>query len=200
MVLLTSQAAKAMMTTMSTIWMIRPRVFGSRISATRSLGSSMAWLSIVIGSAVHSGRERLRKAATSACSSTRAAQGAAPVKLFSADRGSVLQPALGPERVQSTLYLERGIRPDVTIEDLAIVSDRRDHLHHPVVGEAHIGAEIAVLAEKAAHIRIFGIDHLFDIGLGHAQFLGIDRAEMHPFDDVEPLLVTLAHQRPQRLL
>src|SRR5690606_3489995 len=100
-----------------------------------------------------------------ACSSTRAAQCAAPVKLYSADRGSVLQPALGPERVQSTLYLERGIGPDITIENLAIVSDRLDHLHHPVIGKAHIGAEIAVLPKKPPHIRIVGADHLIHICL-----------------------------------
>ena len=38
------------------------------------------------------------------------------------------------------------------------------------------------------------------VGLADVEFLGIDHREMHPFHDVEPLVVAVAHKRAERFL
>src|SRR5690606_31236333 len=105
---------------------------------------------------------------------------------FLAERRSVLQAALGPELVQAAGDLEWALLADVTLEHLAIVADAGDHFHDPVVFEAEHRANLGfrLLAEDALDLRIVGALHFLDVGLGDAEFLGLDQRKESPLDDV----------------
>src|SRR5262245_61493688 len=126
---------------------------------------------------------------------------AAPLRRYrSADRWRVLDSALVPEVVQATGDTELGAGADIAVEGFTVVADMLDDTHYPVLGEAELFAEIAVGTKHALEIRFVGLDHLVDILLGDAQFLGIEHGKQRPFDNVEPLVVAMAHHRAERLL
>src|SRR5690554_1009554 len=121
--------------------------------------------------------------------------GTAPAKarflvVRSADRRRVMQTALRPKGIHAALDLERRVRPDIPVENLAVIADRLDDMNHPVFGEADVLAKGSVQAEKTADIGIVRIQHLVDIVPGNTQLLGIEQPEMNPLHDVEPLFVT----------
>src|ERR1700759_4499284 len=116
-------------------------------------------------------------------------------RLRSLERNGVLQAALGPERVQTTLQLERARLADIAFEDFAVIAGRLERGLHPLVVEAKPRAEIAGHAEQALHGRRGRFRHLVDIGLGHALLFGLEQAVMQPGDDVAPDLVTIPRER-----
>src|SRR6478735_1109118 len=59
-------------------------------------------------------------------------------------RRCVLEAALVPQRVQTTLDLERAGLTDVAFEDFAIVADALDDVVGPFVGEPHVGADFRI--------------------------------------------------------
>src|SRR5579884_3058953 len=124
----------------------------------------------------------------------------APPVRKSADRRRVLDPSLGPKRIQAACDLERRALPDIAVEDFAIIADQLDDAVDPVLGQSELLAEISLSPKQTFYFRILGFHLLFNIFLIDVQLLGIKHREMHPFDDVEPLVVALAHERPQRLL
>jgi hypothetical protein len=70
----------------------------------------------------------------------------------------------------------------------------------PVIRQTEHFTKFALGAEQPLQIRIVRSQLLIDIGLGHPEFLRRQHGKMHPFDDVEPLIVALAHGRTERLL
>src|SRR5215831_16674378 len=118
----------------------------------------------------------------------------------SADRRCVLQPALGPQCVQSARDLERRALADVALEHLAVISDMLDDAIHPILGQAELLAERTLDPEQALDLRIVGLHLVVDIRLGDVELLGVDHREVHPLDDVEPLIVPMPHERRERLL
>src|SRR4051812_25173881 len=78
----------------------------------------------------------------------------------SADRNTVLQTALCPERVKAALDLERRTLADVALKDFAVVAHVLDDLRHPVVGQASCFAEFALCAEEMFDLRIVRLRHL----------------------------------------
>ncbi|MPL95813.1 hypothetical protein SDC9_41985 [bioreactor metagenome] len=129
-------------------------------------------------------------------------RGATPLaSAGSAERRGVHQPALGPLRVQTTGETDRGRLADGGGEDLAIVAAGLDRLHGPVLLETSHRPEIAVDAEDAVDLRVLGaLGELVDIGRGDAVFLRRDQREEGPAHDVAPLVVAMAHGRPERFL
>ena len=89
---------------------------------------------------------------------------------------------------------------DVALEDLAVVADGLDRAVRPVLVEAEQLAGVFRRAEDALHDRIGARLHLVDVRLRDAVLLGFDQREDDPLDDREPLVVTAAHRRSQRLL
>src|SRR5689334_1679090 len=120
--------------------------------------------------------------------------------LASAHGRRVHDAALGPQGVQPTRNLERRALPDIALEHLAVVADVLEDAIAPVLGEAELLAECILRAEQTANVGILGLELLVDIRLGDVELLGIDHGEVHPLDDVEPLVVAVAHERRERLL
>src|ERR1700759_1869839 len=120
-------------------------------------------------------------------------------RLRSLDRNGVLQAALGPERVQTTLQLERARLADVSFEDFAVIAGRLERGLHPLVVEAEPRTEIAGNAEQALDSGRGRFRHLVDIGLGHAKLLGFEQPVMQPGDDVAPDFVAVTRERSERL-
>ena len=52
----------------------------------------------------------------------------------------------------------------------------------------------------ALELGLVGFRHLVDVLLGDAEFFGVDHRKQRPLHDVEPLIVAMAHHRPERLL
>src|SRR5262245_7846231 len=113
-------------------------------------------------------------------------------------RRRILDAALVPKFVEAAVDLEARAGADVALKQLAVVADRLHDIDHEVIADADTLAEFAVLAEQPPDIRIGGILHLADVGLGDPGFFGIDQGKVHPFDDGEPLVVALAHRWSQR--
>src|SRR6516164_1312553 len=118
----------------------------------------------------------------------------------SANWGRVLQAALGPQLIAAARQLERRVRADIAVVDLAIIADLLDDVDDPVIADAEALAELTFDAEHALHLRIRRFHHLVDIPRSHAVLLGVEHGEMHPTHDRRPLAVALAHHRGQGLL
>src|SRR5579885_2933135 len=99
-----------------------------------------------------------------------------PQQKLSADRYAVLQAALGPQRVEPARDLQRRALADIALKAFAVIADRFDDAHGPIVGKPHAGAEFAFDAEQAADIRIVRLHHVVDILLGDAELFGIDHS------------------------
>src|SRR5664279_3487908 len=87
-------------------------------------------------------------------------------------RRRVLQSALGPQRVEAALDLDRRTHADVALEALAVVPHRLNDAVGPIVGQAEPAAEITLDAEQTADRRVVGLQHLIDVGLRHAELFG----------------------------
>src|SRR5512132_4588094 len=88
----------------------------------------------------------------------------------------------------------------VAIEALAIVADLLDDGVGPVLPEPERGAHARGDAEQAPNVRILAGQHGVDIARRDAPLFRFDRRELRPPDDVEPLIVSVADSRRQRLL
>ena len=90
--------------------------------------------------------------------------------------------------------------PRLRSKTFAVIADLLDEAIGPILRQPQRLAEIALDAEQAARGRIIGIDLVIDILRGDARLLGVEHGEIHPFDDVEPLVVALPHCRAERFL
>src|SRR3546814_17325159 len=62
-------------------------------------------------------------------------------------------------------------------------------------------AHVAFGAQQTTDLGVVAVgSHIVDVLGGDAVLLGIDHGVQRPAHDVAPLIVTLAHKRPQRLL
>src|SRR5215216_2456941 len=88
----------------------------------------------------------------------------------SLERRRIEQATLGPQLVGAALQLEGRAHAHGALVAFAVVSDLLDGVEHPVVGEAHHLAELALGAEQAADLgaRRLGL-HLLDVLRRHAQ-------------------------------
>src|SRR5216684_2639250 len=118
----------------------------------------------------------------------------------STNRRRVLDPPLGPQAVETAADAELRAWPDVAVEALAVVADLLDDAHHPVLGQAELLAVGAFGADEPPDLRLGRFQRLIDILGGDAELLGVDHREVHPLDDVEPLIVAVPHRRSKRLL
>src|SRR5579863_5441515 len=110
------------------------------------------------------------------------------------------QAAVFPQRVGAARETEGRFCPDITLKDLAIISDLLDRIESPIFRQAHLLPEIVADAEEPLHLGVLRIlPHILDIGLGEPEFLGRDRGVEDPFHDVRPLLVALTDDRADRL-
>src|SRR3954468_16939249 len=104
-----------------------------------------------------------------------------------AHRRRELQTALVPQGIQPARDLQRRALPDVALERLAVVADLLDDAIGPVVGEPERFAVLALAAEQPLDVRVVGLLLIVDVGLGDAEFFGVDHGVVGPFHDVEPL-------------
>src|SRR5216683_1446865 len=107
-------------------------------------------------------------------------------------RRRVLDPALGPQPVETAADAELRACPHIALETLAVIAHLPDDAHHPVLGEAELLAIGAFGADQPPDLGLVRFQRLVDILGGHAEFLGVDHREVDPFDDVEPLVVAMA--------
>src|SRR5262249_12210916 len=107
----------------------------------------------------------------------------------SADRRRVLETALVPETVETSVDAKRRAGADVTIEHLAVVADGLDDPDHPILGHAELFAEVAVGAEDTLQLGLVRLRHFVDVLRGHAELFGGDHGKQGPLHEVEPLVV-----------
>src|SRR5690349_2851184 len=118
----------------------------------------------------------------------------------SAERDRVQEPPARPQVVRPALEFQRAVLAYVTVEAVSVVSDLLDDVVDELVVDPEAVAEIAGDAEQALHLRIVRLQHLVDIRLGDALFLGLDHGHQHPLHEVEPLVVAMTDEGPERLL
>ena len=82
----------------------------------------------------------------------------------------------------------------------AVVPDLLDDVVHPLLIDADGFAEAGRDAEEALDGRVVALQHFIDVLRGDAHLLGLDHAHQHPFHQIEPLVVAVAHDRTQRFL
>src|SRR5262245_64243290 len=111
-------------------------------------------------------------------------------------RWRVLDAALGPEPVDAAADAELRARSHVALEYFAIVADLLDDAHHPVLAQTELLAEIALDAQEPPDLGLVRLQCFVDVLGGNAELLGIAHGVERPFDDIEPLIVAMAHQRP----
>ena len=70
----------------------------------------------------------------------------------------------------------------------------------PILGQTELLAEVAFDAEQTLDLGIVGLQHVVDVLLGDAELFGVQHREVDPLHDVEPLVVTVANRRAERLL
>src|SRR6476620_11794063 len=90
----------------------------------------------------------------------------------STDRRRVLDSALVPKLIEAAGDRELRTGADVTVENLAVITDRLHDPGHPVLGDAELLAEIAIGTEYSFELRLIRFRHLIDVLLGDAEFLG----------------------------
>src|SRR5262245_57615232 len=116
----------------------------------------------------------------------------------SAYRRCVLDAALGPEPVDAATDAELGARAHIAVEHFTIIADLLDDANHPILGQPELLAEITLDAQQPPDLRLVRLRRLVDVSGGYAEFLGVDHDKVRPLDDVEPLVVAVAHQRAER--
>src|SRR5271166_1994094 len=125
---------------------------------------------------------------------------AVPGARLSADWRRVLYSAVVPEFVQAPRNAELRMGADVAVEDLAVIPLGADGVGRPGVGEAERLAEIALRADEPLDRWLLRLQRVVDRLRTDAELLGVQKREVHPLDDIEPLHVVLTHDRAQRLL
>ena len=101
------------------------------------------------------------------------AQAVLPLMTWALTEGwRVEQPAVGIDVVQAARHVERRIRPQVAVVDLAVVAHLRDHLVAEVVVQAQGQAQVARLAQQVLDDRVFAAQEGVDVVGGDAQFFG----------------------------
>src|SRR3954447_7601140 len=123
-----------------------------------------------------------------------------PTAIGSPHRRCVLDTALGPEPVDAAADAELRARSHITFEHFAVIADLLDDADNPVLAQAQLLAEVALDAQQTPDLGLVGLHRLVDILGGNAEFLGIEHGKERPLDDVEPLVVAMANERPKRLL
>src|SRR5690554_1620793 len=123
-----------------------------------------------------------------------------PARRCSANRRSVLNTPIGPQRIETPFDLQRRVHANIALEALTVIAYLLDDVVSPVSLKLHGFAIVAVLAQQASDIGILGVEHLIDILTGNAHFFGVEHGKQRPLDDVEPEIVPLAYRRTQRLL
>src|SRR6516165_9622848 len=118
----------------------------------------------------------------------------------SSDRRRVLDAALGPEPVDAAADAELRACSHIALEYFAVIADLLDDAHHPVLGQTELLAEIALDAQQAPDLGLIRFECFVDGLGGYAELLGIEYGVERPFDDVEPLIVAMAHHRPEWFL
>src|SRR3984957_9606789 len=112
----------------------------------------------------------------------------------------VEQPTVGPEAIESALHVEGGLRPEMAVEDVAVVPDGgNDMLGSPRVEAVSIcGAGID--SEEAPDRRIATRVELGDVLSAEPQLLGLDGRPEDPVHDFQPPVIAIADKRRDRLL
>src|SRR5436853_40085 len=82
---------------------------------------------------------------------------AMPALARSASRGRVHDAALGPQIVDPALELERGLRSEAAVIDLAVVADRLDRVQRPLLVEAERRTHARGLAQQTLDARVLGL-------------------------------------------
>ena len=98
-----------------------------------------------------------------------------------------------------TRQVER-LDSQVAVVDLAVVADLLDGLIGEIVADPSARAQIAFDAQKPLDFRLLRGHELVDVLRGDSPLFTGDQAEQRPGNDVLPLVVAVAHHRPQRLL
>src|SRR5580704_17941806 len=116
------------------------------------------------------------------------------------DRRRVLNSALVPEIVPFAGNAELGTRADRALEHFAVIADLPDDAHHPISGQPQLFAEVALNSHQPLDLGLLRFQRIIYGLRRDTELLGIDHGEMRPLDDIEPLIVAMAHGRPERLL
>src|SRR3546814_2059886 len=120
---------------------------------------------------------------------------------WSTYRRGVLHAAVVPQGIEATFDLQLAAGADVSIEDLAIVTDLLDDLHRPVLRQLQILAIFPLHTQQAGDVRVLAaLGLFFDVCRSDAQFLGVEHGEQGPTHDIEPFLIALADRRAEGLL
>ena len=125
-----------------------------------------------------------------------------PVARRSADRRRVLEAALRPQRVEAAGDLERRARADIALEDLAVIADRLDDVVRPSRCRGRGRCRTWCRLPPSRRL-ISGLSEVFissTLAWVTPSSSAFEQREVHPLDDVEPLVVALADDRAERLL
>src|SRR3954454_22872987 len=123
-----------------------------------------------------------------------------PTAIGSPHGRCVLDSALGPEPVDATADAELRARSHITFKHFAVIADLLDDADDPVLAQAQLLAEVALDTQQPPDLGLVGLQRLIDVLGGDAELLGIEHGEERPLDDVEPLIVAMANERPERFL
>src|SRR5690606_41519504 len=85
------------------------------------------------------------------------------------------------------------------LEAFAVVADLLADVVGPGIVHAHAFADARRDPQDALDGGAVALALFVDVGRGDAVFFGFDHGRQRPFDDVQPLVVALAHEGPQRL-
>src|SRR6202171_1277180 len=116
----------------------------------------------------------------------------------SANGQTVLQAALGPQRVEPARDLQRRALADIALKNFAVIADGLDDAIGPVVGQPEPFTELAFETEQAADFRIGRVLLIVDVVFVDAKLFGAEHRMVGPAHDVFPGVVALAHRRAQR--
>src|SRR5579883_2138407 len=116
-----------------------------------------------------------------------------------ADRRRVHQAALRPKFVEAPRNIERRLLAHILLIHLAIVTNLLDNFVGPVARNAETLRRGGVAAQEEFSLRRSVLQLVVDILRGDAEFFSCDHSINRPADESEPLVVTLAHNRSERL-
>src|SRR5690606_39748961 len=105
-----------------------------------------------------------------------------------------------PLCVQASRQVERRLRSDVPVEDLAIVATRGDGVPRPGFRQAQHGAVVTVEAEQAPDTRISRFEMILYIFVCYAILLSQDHGVQRPAYQGGPARIVGPYDGAQRLL
>src|SRR5476649_1274042 len=113
----------------------------------------------------------------------------------------VLNAALVPQSVQTTVDCERGAFAQVALEDFTVVTDLADDLDDPVLRQLQVFAVFTVATQQTSNVRVpGGLGFLDNVFRGDASFFSVEHGEQGPLHDAEPFFVAFTHDRTQWFL